>query len=209
MDPLTIGLLLGGAFLFLKGKPAPVAVPVAVAPPTMTSPQAAVIQYAAGTPPPRVVEDTGASPIELTGPIPAYQATAGSSAVALGALAACGCAGSLGRACPSRYDENRLYGTGCPSRYDENRLYGLGDVKSDREALRTKLKALRDSFRTQLRALIVAKNEAGIRALVAQFRAAHKALLDSYHAAHPNDRPEIVHTSPSVAPVFMHKGGRH
>jgi hypothetical protein len=178
MDPITIGLLLGGAFLFLKGKAAPVA-PVPVAPSVMTSQPSSIIQYTSNAPPPRVIENTSASPIEQSGYIPPYLATPGPSAVALGGMDACGCGDC-----------------------------GMGDLSADRNALSARLMAIRRSYWPQIQAATRANNVAALTALTTQLHTLVRAALAQYHNAHPNERPEIVRTSPSAAPVFMRRPHR-
>ena len=185
MDPLTIGLLAGGAYLLFRNKPAPVVVPVATPPSVTPSAPDSVIQYSGSFAPPRGVESLTASPIEQSGYIPPYIAAAGPSAVALGRIARlgdCGCASCLG---------------------------GLGDAKSDRKALHDQLKALRAQYRAQIQAAIKANNAAAVHGIVLQMRAALKALLDAYHAAHPADHhTTVTPVAPSVAPHFMGKDRR-
>ena len=183
MDPLTIGLIAGGAYLLLRNKSAaPVPVPVQTPPTVTPSAPDSVIQYQGAFPQPRGDETLTASPIEQSGYIPPYVAAAGPSAVALGALADCGCASCLG---------------------------GLGDAKSDRKALHDQLKALRAQYRAQIQAAIKANNAAAVHGIVLQMRAALKALLDAYHAAHPSDHhTTVTHVAPSVAPHFMAKDRR-
>jgi hypothetical protein len=181
MDPITIGLLAGGAYLLFK-KPAAapvVALPSGPLPPVSTP--TSIIQYSGAVDAPRGDSSTTASPIEQTGYIPPYIAAAGPSAVALGGLGACGCASCLG---------------------------GLGDAKADRQALHTQLKALRATFRAQIQAAIKAKNPGAVHAIVLQMRTQLKALLDAYHAAHPNENKNVTHVAPSVAPHFMAKDRR-
>lgn len=182
MDPLTIGLLAGGAFLLFRNKtPAPSVIPIQTSPTVTPSSATSVIQYSGGVPPPRVNEATGTSPIEQTGYIPPYVSTAGPSAVVLGGLGDCGCASCLG---------------------------GLGDAKSDRRALHAQLKQIREQYRALIQSAIKANNAAAVHSIVLQMRAALKALLDAYHAAHPNERPTVAHVAPSVAPHFMGRDRR-
>lgn len=183
MDPLTIGLLAGGAYLLFRnsGSPAPVVIAPTPTPTVIPSSADTVIQYSGGVLPPRGDSITTASPIEDTGYIPPYIAAAGPSAVALGGLYGCGCASCMG---------------------------GLGDAKSDRKALHAQLKALREQYRAQIQAAIKANNAAAVHGIVLQMRAALKALLDAYHAAHPTDRPVVTPVAPSVAPHFMGRDRR-
>lgn len=176
MDPLTIALLLGGGWLLLKGRaPAAPVLVAPAAPATMATPSSAIIQYQGAVAPPRGIDaSASASPVEQSGFIPPYQATAGSSAVALGGMGACGC-------------------SSCQ----------LGDVRSDRSAIHSQLAALRAQYFPQIRAAAQAQNAALVHSLTQALHARLKAILESYHSAHPNERPEISRVAKSVAPVFM------
>lgn len=182
MDPLTIGLLIGGGYLLLKGSTpaAPVATaPAVMAPIPMTSAPSSIIQYTSSAPPARGVEDTGASPIEVTGYIPPYVDPAslppGASAVALGGMSACACANCS----------------------------GLGDVRSDRTQTRNQLATLRAMYAPMIAAAIQAHDGGAITDLSNRLNNQMRQILETYHAKNPNDRREVMRVAPSVAPVFL------
>jgi hypothetical protein len=68
--------------------------------------------------------------------------------------------------------------------------------------------AIRRSYWPQIQAATRANNVAALTALTTQLHTLVRAALAQYHNAHPNERPEIVRTSPSAAPVFMRRPHR-